>query len=212
MAIEEKVDVLRRQIDADLVRLRQEDRIPLDALTPLMTISRRFERVSDQAKNICSEVLYMCTGEYAKHKGAEAFRILFVDEHNASPSQMAEAIGGALRQPRLVFNSAGLEPRPLDPRTVSFLAQRGVDISRNVPKSVEQVPNLEHYQVIIALDEKARRAFPPRPKTVCLDWTVRDLSTVQGSDAEVQAAYAAAYENLQNHIHDLAEAILGQAE
>ena len=68
-------------------------------MTPLMTIARRFERVSDQAKNICEEVLYMCTGEYSKHTGAEVLRILFVDEHNSCRSQMAEAVAQRIAGP-----------------------------------------------------------------------------------------------------------------
>ena len=53
----------------------------------------------------------MCTGEYAKHPGAEMFRVLFVDEHNSCRSQMAEAIAQALGQPKFIFSSAGLDPR-----------------------------------------------------------------------------------------------------
>lgn len=61
---EQEVDALRNSIDKELFALRQENRIPLEALTPLTTIARRFERVSDQATNICEEVIYMVTGEY----------------------------------------------------------------------------------------------------------------------------------------------------
>src|SRR5437016_1238545 len=106
MVVEETVDVLRSQINAEIFQWRQENKIPLEALTPLMTIARRFERVSDQAKNICQEVLYMCTGEYAKHKGTEVLRVLFVDIRNACRSQMAEAIANSLGKPEFVFASA----------------------------------------------------------------------------------------------------------
>ena len=42
-------------------------RLPLEALPPLITVARRFERVSDQATNICEEALYFATGEYLRH-------------------------------------------------------------------------------------------------------------------------------------------------
>src|SRR5687767_9131174 len=158
MVVEEKVDGIRNRINAELIGLRQENRIPLESLTPLMTIARRFERVSDQAKNICEEVLYMCTGEYAKHKGTEVIRILFVDLHNSCRSQMAEAIGNSLGQPNLLFASAGLTPKPIDPRTASLLKEKGIDISRQASKSIDQIPNFDHYQVIIALDKEAKKA------------------------------------------------------
>ena len=69
MAMEEQANTLRNSINAELTELSRRDRLPAAALTPLMTIARRYERVSDQAKNMCEEVLYMCTGEFAKHKG-----------------------------------------------------------------------------------------------------------------------------------------------
>jgi phosphate transport system protein len=210
MIIEEKVDELRNQINAELVSLRQENRIPLESLTPLMTIARRFERVSDQAKNICEEVLYMCTGEYAKHKGTELLRILFVDEHNACRSQMAEGIANDLDQPRLIFASAGIDPKPVDPGTVKFMKEKGIDISRQSAKSADQIPNLDHYQVIVALAKEAQQIFPQPPtKTVTLQWTVQDPSRVTGSPEEVRAAYEETYRYISEHINDLAEAILG---
>ena len=210
MVVEEKVDELRNQINAELLGMRQQDRIPLEALTPLMTIARRFERVSDQAKNICEEVLYMCTGEYSKHKGTEVLRLLFVDEHNSCVSQMAEGIANSLGQPRLVFASAGIDPKPMDPATLKYMKEKGIDIARQHPKSVEQIPNLDHYQVIIALAKEAEKVFPPPPtKTVSLGWTVQDPSNVAGSPEQVTAAYDAAYQYISAHINDLVEAILG---
>src|SRR5438477_4437908 len=115
MVIEEEVDLLRNGINAALMQQQQLGKIPIEALTPLLTIARRFERVSDQAKNICEEVLYMCTGEYAKHKGTEVLRVLFVDIRNACRSQMAEAIANSLGKPEFVFASAGIDPHPIDP-------------------------------------------------------------------------------------------------
>lgn len=210
MEADEAVDKLRHQLNAELLGLRQENRIPLEALAPLMTIVNRLERVGDQAKSICQEVLYMCTGEYLKHTGSEVFRLLFVDEHNACRSQIAEAIGNALGQPKFVFSSAGLDRQSIDPHTVSFLRDKGLDISRHSTKAVDQVPHLDHYQIIVALSKEAARVFPPPPtKAVCLDWSTRDPSTVSGSPEEVRAAYEDTYQFLRAHIHDLVEAILG---
>ena len=210
MATEEAVDVLKSRLNADLMRLNGEKKVPFETLNALMMIARHFERVSDQAKNICTEVLYVCTGEYSRHRGAEAIRLLFVDVRNSCRSQMAEAIANSLTQPQFIFSSAGLEPSAVDLMTVSFLKDKGIDASRQTSKSVEGVPNFDHYQIIIALAPEAKKLFPgPPTKTVCLDWSVNDPSKVQGSPAEVRAAYQQTYEFLHAHIHDLAEAVLG---
>ena len=206
--VEEEVDGLKSVINAELIQLRQENKIPLEALNPLMTIARRFERVSDQAKNICEETLYMVTGEYQKHAAGETWRVLFVDEHNSCRSQMAEGIATSLNQPKFLFASAGLEPKPIDPGAVSFLADKGIDISRAKPRSLEAVPNLEHYQIVIALAKEAKRTFPAKARAVCLDWSVADPSKAQGSPAEVRKAYEETYNRLYAHINDLVEGIL----
>jgi len=211
MHIEEEVDLLRNGINAALMQQHQLGKIPLEALTPLLTIARRFERVSDQARNICEEVLYMCTGEYAKHKGTEVLRVLFVDIRNACRSQMAEAIANSLGKPEFIFSSAGIDPHPIDPATVTFLAEKGLDISRQQSKSVGQIPNLDHYQVIVALAQEAQKVFPPPPtKTVGLDWNVRDPFFVEGKPEEIRAAYEETFQYINTHIRDLVEAILGE--
>lgn len=210
MEAEEKVDRLRHALNAEFLEQSQDEKIPLAAVSPLMTIVNRLERVADQAKSICQETLYMCTGEYVKHSGSEVIRVLFVDDHNCSGSQMAEAIGSSLKQPKFVFTSAGLERKPIDQKTVEFLAKRGIDISHKASMTVDQVPHFDHYQVMIALTKAAMRVFPPPPtKAVVLDWSITDPSEVQGSPEVVQKAYEETFTYLKAHIHDLVEAVLG---
>jgi len=208
-----KVDHLRNEIDAELLKAYQAGKILLEDLTPLMTISRRFERVADQARSICEEVIYICTGQNQKHQGAEVIRVVFVDEYNSCRSQMAEGVAQSLNDAHLRFSSAGINPKPIDARTVDFLKQRGIDISRHYSKSVEQIPNFDHYHVIVALAKEAQKVFPfPPTSAVCLDWNVRDPSTVQGSPQEIAAAYEATYKFICSHIQDLTKAILGSKD
>jgi phosphate transport system protein len=210
MAAEEAVDRLRHRSSEELVELVQQGKLSIETLMSLMNILNRFERVADQAMSICQEALYAYTGEYTKHPGTDVFRVLFVDEHNACRSQIAEAAARALNQPKFVFASAGLDPKELDQGTVTFLRDKGMDISRQTPRGVAQVPNIEHFQVIVALSEESRRAFPDPPtKVVCLDWSVADPSVVKGTAAEVKAAYEETYNFLRAHLRDLVEAILG---
>ncbi len=213
MDIEDAVDVLKSNLNKDVVKLFREHKIPFEALNPLMMITRRLERVSDQARNLCVEVLYMCTGEDTRHQGSEGFRMLFVGEHNACRSQMAEAIAASLDQSQFIFSSAGINPCPIAPATVRFLEGKGHDVSRLAPKGLGQIPNLEHYHVIVALSPEAKKSLPPRaPKVVFLDWSVADPSTIKGSPDEVIAAYESTYQFLRDHISDLVSAVLGDQD
>jgi phosphate transport system protein len=213
MATEEQGNRMRSAINAELMDLSRNGQLPTAGLNPLMTIARRFERVTDQAKNLCEEVLYMCTGEVTKHKGGGAFRILFFDSNNACLSQMAEGIGNSMRLPRFVFSSVGVIPQPVDERAVKFMAQKGIDLSRQTSKSLEQVPQWEQYQVVIALSAQAREALPIRAKkTIYLTWPVPDPAQIEATPDAKVAAFESAFQFLQSHIRELVGAILEQPQ
>lgn len=205
---DDAVDLLRDQLVTELTQSYRDGALEFEALNPLVMVARRLERASDQARNISMETLYLCTGEIAKHPGSDIFRVLFIDEHNACRSLMAELIGSSLGEPGFVFSSAGVVPAPVQPGTVRFMAGRGFDVSRAVPKPLSHVPNLEHEDVIVLLAPEAKRVFPRRPRhTVLLDWSVADPSAVTGSEEEVDAAYEATYAFIEAQIRDLVSAI-----
>jgi phosphate transport system protein len=207
---EPAVDALLGKLLTELIQAMRDSQIVPEMMEPLITIGRRFERVADQARNVCMETLYMVTGEYAKHPGAETFRVLFVGEHNACRSQMAEAIAQSLDQPKFIFSSAGLDPRAIDPRTLAFMKDKGLDLTRMAPKAIYQVPNLDHYQVIVGVAREAEQAFPRSPrKMVYVDWSIGDPSRVQGTPEQVAEAYEATYRFLSQHVRDLVGAVLG---
>lgn len=74
-----------------------------------------------------------------------------------------------------------------------------MDISSNITKSIEHIPNLEHYQVVVALSKKGAQAFPPPPtRTVGIRWKIEDTNLEEK------------HEFLSEQIRDLAQAILGE--
>ena len=203
------IDRMRSQITEELFNARQSGEIPLEAYDPLINIARRFERVADQAKNICQETVYMVTGEYMKHGRGAAMRVLFIDGANAGGSQMAESIGQSLGDSRFIFSSAGLDPKPVDRGLIEFMQGKGIDLSRVKSRAVGQVLNLEHYQVFIALTPEAVGAFPPpNTKTVNLEWTLPDPAA--GERLGTAAAYEETWNFLQTQITDLIQALLGE--
>ncbi len=208
--IEEAVDGLRHKLNTSLIQKVLDHSISYDICDPLTNMVKRFERVADQSRNICMETLYMCTGEQVKHPGAEAFRVIFIDDHNRCRSQVAEAVAMSLKQPRFIFNSAGLDPEPIDRATVDFMKTKGFDLSHAVSKSMLQIPNLEHYHVIVALSSEVHKMFPKQPrKSIFLDWSIEDPSIKQGGAAEKGKAFEQLLQYLQTQIQDLVQAIIG---
>jgi len=206
------IDNLRASINRELVQLHAEGKLHSGALTPLMTIANRFERVADQAGNICEEVVYMCTGEEVRHREEAVLRVLFVDERDSCRAQMAEGIGNALGLQQIQFSSAGVQPGELDPRTVRFMAEKGIDISRHTPKYLHQIVDLENYAVIITLSAEARDLNLPPGNTVNIGWEVEPPYRQGGSEEEIRAAYERTFNYLQTHIHDLVQAIFGEQQ
>lgn len=207
---EPRVNEVRDSLTAELVAWREQGRLPLEALPPLINVARRFERVSDQATNICEEALYFATGQYVRHVRREGFRVLFVDETNGCLSRMAEAIGRRMGAKRFSFSSAGAVASALDPQSIWFLAEKGVDASRQAPRSIQQVPQLDQVEVIVALGDEAERVFPQKPhKSLVLHWLVPDPSRARGIREEVRAEYEQTYQSLTTHIRDLVQAIVG---
>ena len=209
IAEEAEVDSMRTKIGEELYSSRAINGLPFKAYDPLLNIARRYERVANQAKSIAQETIFMVTGEYAKHERGAVLRVLFIDDTNAAASQLAEAIGQSLGDPHFLFSSAGISPQPLDPGLLEFLAGKGVETSHATPRSVAQVPNLEHYQVFIALTAEARSVFPPATsKTVNLEWLLPDPTA--GERLTSAADYAETWDFLQGQIRDLVDALLGE--
>jgi len=209
--LERKVDELRSQTYDYLAQMRDKKKLPVKALSSLMIIASRYERVADQANNICEEVLYMMTGENIKHQGTEVIRILFVDENDACRGQMAVGIANELELNGYVFNSAGVAPRNIDSKTVDFMMSKGIDISHQKSKFLNQILNLDHYEIIISLTREADVAFPgPPTKTVGIRWHIDNPIKAEGTAEEIQAAFEKTYQYLENHIEDLVRAIKGE--
>ena len=205
---DEAVDLLRDKLASDITTEFREGRLPFEALYPLINVIRRLERVSDQARNISMETLYLLTGEVVKHRGSAVLQMLFVDERSSCRALMAEFIGKSLEEKGFHFTSAGLDPQPIAPATTRFMASKGLDVSRAVPRPLTDVENLEHQDVIVLLAPEARRAFPRRPrKAVLLEWPLGDPSAVTGTEAEVRAAYEKAYHFLEGQIRELVGAV-----
>lgn len=209
MEMEEEADKLRSDIYDYLHKMRNEGTLPLEALGSLMAIAGRLERVSDQAKNFCEETLYITTGEMAKHKKADVFNILFVDHDNSSISQMAEAIGRAMKLPKFSFYSAGIAPRPIDARAQKFMSEKGMDIASHFSKSLEVLLQRQSFHVVILLGLKMQSIKTLHSiKSLILDWPVKFSKTHK--TIEPTAEFEQVFNYLSEHIRDLVLAILGR--
>ena len=114
-------------------------------------------------------------------------KVLFVCIHNSARSQMAEAFLNQICGDEFEAQSAGLEPRTLNPIVVEAMAGAGIDISGNQTKGVSEFINSGEMfaYVITVCDEASAERCPIFPGvTTRLHWSFPDPSRFQGTHEE----------------------------
>lgn len=175
----------------------------------LLQISNRLERVADQSCNICEEAIYIMTGEMLKHQREKEFNILFVSGESPMGAQMAKAIGREIAsQERFTFTSVSSEASSDSKEGLhEFFEAKGIRMNGDASQLISELENLEKYDVVVTLGQKAATAFPKLPfKTVALNWEIGDLN----SHSDKQRAFQRAYDLLEMNIRDLISALEGQ--
>ncbi len=89
-------------------------------------------------------------------------RILFLCTGNSCRSQMAEGWTRHLKGDVVEPYSAGIEPRGIDPRAVTVMAEVGVDISRQSSKHVDEFKGTAFDFVVTVCDHASEHCpiFP----------------------------------------------------
>ncbi len=209
IALESAVDVLNQAI-FDRLSHPEHGEKDLTKRFAVLAILNRLERVADRAVNVAEDAIWVRRGEVWRHSPHREHRVLFVSPADATLGPMAEAIARAQAPLRVSFASAGIEPRPLNPTMVAFMARRQFEISRPRPRSVADVGALDDFYVVVTLSQEAEDRCPPLPyRTIQLFWDVPDPSRASGTDAEVEAVFDAVFRELEFKIADLIAAIVG---
>ena len=87
------------------------------------------------------------------------------------------------------------------------MKSKGFDISRSIPKGLHQIPNLDHYQIIVTLSPDTYKLFPQKPrKTIFFDWHIDDPSK---ATSDCEASFEETFIFVKSHVEDLIQAILG---
>jgi protein-tyrosine-phosphatase len=101
-------------------------------------------------------------------------RVLFLCTGNSARSQMAEALLERMSAGAVEAASAGSHPKPLHPNAVRVLQKRGIDISANRSKHLDEFVS-QRFDTVITLCDRVREVcpeFPSHPELV--HWSVPD--------------------------------------
>ncbi len=215
-ALDADANRLHQQIFRSLLGERPTSNEEMATLFALLSVANRFERVADQAVNVCEEVFYLVTGRIVKHQLQRDIRVLFISSANSCRGLMAEGIARTLAGKRFQFFSAGVDTAPPDMHAVEFLAKKGIDVSGHEAKTIDELGDLATFKAVIAIGEEAARAISEKGfgfRTIVLEWPVANPAEIaerQGID--VAEAYARVFEDLVDRIAELIRALHGDIE
>jgi phosphate transport system protein len=144
---------------------------PKDLLS-LLRIFTKVERLSDQAKNICEETMFVATG---KMKAPKVFKVLFIDEHGDLVSPLAASIAKKMFPKSGVYSAAGWSTcdRP-HPKLEEISTKYGIDIKDTHPShlsSLEGFPLPFHVVVAVNLDDDSLLPSVPY-HTILVKWAL----------------------------------------
>ena len=101
-------------------------------------------------------------------------RVLFLCTGNSARSQIAEALVERMSGGRVEAASAGSHPKPLHPNAVRVMRKRGVDISGNRTKHLDEFVT-QRFDLVITLCDRVREVCPEFASHPALvHWSVPD--------------------------------------
>ena len=136
-------------------------------------------------------------------KPVPRIRVLFLCTHNSARSQMAEGILRDLGGDRVEVASAGTEATRVHPLAVREMADRGIDISGQRSKTLNEFLG-ERFDTVVTVCDNAREScpiFPGDPERI--HWSIPDPAAVEGEEKTRQAAFKKAADELTTRIRYL---------
>jgi len=130
------------------------------------------------------------------------FKVLFVCTGNSARSQMAEGLATHLGEGRIEAHSAGTIPVGVNRHAIAVMEERGIDISRQYSKGLEDVP--PPFDLVITLCDAAASSCPRWIGAYPYEhWSTPDPSFVEGGPDAVRRAFREVRERLEGQIQDL---------
>ena len=109
--------------------------------------------------------------------------LLFLCVNNTTRSQMAEAFARFIGPSEIQYYSAGSAPATeLNPFAIKAMREVGIDISKQRPKSIQEVPMDTIATVIVLCEDVICPALPSGVHE--LSWPLPDPGTFIGADDE----------------------------
>ncbi len=129
----------------------------------------------------------------------EPFRLLFVCTGNSARSQLAEGLAAHLGEGRVEAHSAGTMPAGVSSYAVAAMRERGIDISGQTSKGIEEVPG--PFDLVVTLCDNAAALCPASTWSCPREhWPTPDPSFVAGGPEALRRSFREVRDRLEEQI------------
>ena len=131
-------------------------------------------------------------------------RVLFLCTGNSARSQMAEAFLRKYAGDRFEAHSAGLEPKGLNPLTVSVMNEVGIDVSGQESKGVDAYLGKVLFQYLITVCDDADKNCPTVWPGVNkrMHWSFQDPAAFEGTEEDKLAKFREVRDLIEKKIQE----------
>jgi protein-tyrosine-phosphatase/DNA-binding transcriptional ArsR family regulator len=139
-------------------------------------------------------------GDRRRARSRRPPRVLFLCTGNSARSQIAEALLTHMSPVPIEARSAGSSPKPLHPNAVRVMKKRGIDISANRTKHLDELI-AQRFDFVITLCDRVREVcpeFPQHPRLV--HWSVPDPALDGPDDRTSYPAFERTATELESRI------------
>ena len=138
-----------------------------------------------------------------RRRGPGRRRVLFLCTGNSARSQIAEALVTRMTGGGVKAASAGSHPKSLHPNAVRVMRKRGIDISGNRPKHLDEFMS-QRFDAVITLCDRVREVCPEFPSHPALvHWSMPDPAQAGTADPVSYPAFERTAEELETRIRFL---------
>ena len=132
-------------------------------------------------------------------------KILYICTHNRCRSILSEAITNHVSAGRIIAKSAGSQPAgAVHPLSLKYLSEAGIPVDELRSQSWDEFEDFHADVVITVCDSAAGESCPVWfGNSVKVHWGLSDPSKLQGSDAELAAAFKASISEISDRVQQL---------
>jgi arsenate reductase len=134
-------------------------------------------------------------------------RVLILCTGNSARSQMAEGLLRQMVGDAVEVFSAGVEPSFVRPEAVAAMRERGIDITSQRSKGVDQFAGQE-FDYVITVCDNARERCPVFPvETERIHWSFDDPAKAEGDEEAVLAVFRRVRDEIEGRLRQFTKAV-----